>query len=67
MTTAGRSLLRVEAARFGLRWACEDCAHFAPEAARCAHRYPVAAHRREALDAEEGGVTDGFCKEFELA
>jgi len=66
-----RVRLQVEADTFGLRWACEECAHFAPVAERCAHRYPTEAHRRVALVASQGAasgnVLDAFCKEFELA
>jgi hypothetical protein len=62
-----RARLRLEAARVDLRWACEDCAHFAPEAAACAHRYPVTTHRRGAMELAEGRAEDLFCKEFELA
>jgi hypothetical protein len=55
--------LRLEAARFELRFTCEHCAHFVPERSACAHGYPTEAHR--ALDL---AVLDGFefCKEFEL-
>jgi hypothetical protein len=58
-----------ERERFGLRHACEDCAHFVPEeapsAGGCAHGYPAAAHRAVAfLRTPSQGL---FCKEFELA
>jgi hypothetical protein len=50
-----------EAARFALRFACDDCAHFDAARERCAHGYP-AAPRRDALQ----GAELSFCKEFEL-
>lgn len=56
--------LRREAAHFELRFGCESCAHFAPEARRCSNGYPTAPHldvdlaRAESLE---------FCKAFELA
>ena len=56
--------LRDEAKRFRLRFACEDCAHYAAETDGCANGYPNVAHRRIALS----DVTElEFCKEFELA
>lgn len=67
MSDPARLRLRQEAARVDLRWACEECAHFAPEAAACAHRYPVTTHLRAALERDEGRTEDLFCKEFELA
>jgi len=53
--------LREEAARYALRFACEDCAHFDPASGRCSLEYP-ASPRREALLAHELEL----CKEFEL-
>jgi hypothetical protein len=61
MKTRVGPLLRDEAARFALRFACEDCAHFDAERAACAHGYPPGP-RRPALASDE--VV--FCKEFEL-
>lgn len=63
-TTRVDEQLRGEAERFGLRFGCQDCAHFAPETRACGNQYPTAAHlavdltRVEALE---------FCKGFELA
>jgi hypothetical protein len=59
--TAVDERLRAEAARFSLRFACDDCAHFDGQAARCSLSYP-AAPRRDALahDLIE------LCKAFEL-
>jgi hypothetical protein len=48
-----------EAARFALRFVCEDCGLF--DAARgCAHGYPTARYERAAQ-----GATLAFCKDFE--
>lgn len=63
MRTRIDARLRDEASRFGLRFACDDCAHFDARQVACAHGYPTAPHRRNLLgDAEE--LT--FCKEFDL-
>jgi hypothetical protein len=56
--------LRSEARRFALRFTCEVCAHFDPEADRCSHEYPHAPHR--SVDPERVSVLS-FCKLFELA
>jgi hypothetical protein len=61
MRTRVDARLREEAARYALRFACEDCAHFDSGAGRCSLEYP-AAPRRDALLAEELEL----CKEFEL-
>jgi hypothetical protein len=61
MRTVVDKTLRDEAARFRLRFACDDCAHFSVERARCAHGYAAAPRARD-LEAPE--LT--FCKEFEL-
>lgn len=62
MRTLVDSRLREEAARYALRFACEDCAHFDPTATgRCSLEYP-ASPRRDALAGEELEL----CKEFEL-
>jgi hypothetical protein len=60
--TAVDARLREEAARFAFRFACEECAHFDADAARCSLGYP-AAPRRDALRAPHLEL----CKEFELA
>jgi hypothetical protein len=68
MRTPVDARLATEASRFALRFACEDCVHFAPERERtCAHGWPLRL-RRSALDLapSAGGAVD-FCKEFELA
>jgi hypothetical protein len=63
MKTPVDALLRAEAARFALRFACEDCAHFAPGSAggTCGNGWPDRVSRSAI---EEGELT--FCKEFEL-
>ena len=56
--------LRGEAARFGLRFGCESCVHYAPEAQRCGNGYPTEPHRHIDLQA----VSElEFCKDFEVA
>ena len=56
--------LRAEAEAFAFRFACDDCAHFDPQAARCSFEYP-AAPRRSALAIDAVDVE--LCKAFELA
>jgi hypothetical protein len=56
--------LREEAARFQLRFTCEDCVHFAAERRACANGYPTAPHLEVDLSLEDSLE---FCKEFELA
>lgn len=53
-----------EARRFGLRYACDDCAHFVVGApsATCAHGYPLGERRGRALREDD---ELSFCKEFE--
>ena len=60
--TVDRQLLE-QARTFSLRYACEDCAHFDADGARCIHGY-VERPTREALEQVGGAVA--FCKEFEL-
>ena len=67
MKTPVDARLTSEAARFGLRFACDDCVHFSPEREpTCGHGWPVRL-RRSAIS--EGAPPAGieFCKEFELA
>ncbi|HWE29261.1 MAG TPA: hypothetical protein VHB97_14730 [Polyangia bacterium] len=52
----------VEREQFGLRFACEDCAHFDASTGSCRHEWPNESHRRKPIPV---GVLD-FCKEFEL-
>jgi hypothetical protein len=56
------ALLRVEAARFSFRYACDECGHFDAGRARCSLGYP-AAPRRGALESDPDLE---LCKEFEL-
>jgi hypothetical protein len=60
MTRVDERLLD-EAARFALRFACEDCVHFDASTERCSLSYP-AAPRRDAL--RRGHLE--LCKSFEL-
>jgi len=53
--------LRHEVARFELRFACDDCAHFDARPPRCSLDYP-AAPRRDAMQ----GTEIELCKSFEL-
>ena len=53
-----------EAVQFGLRFGCQDCAHFAPETASCGNGYPTAPHLHVDLLRVRGLE---FCKEFELS
>jgi hypothetical protein len=55
--------LREEAARFGLCFACPDCAAFEPEAQTCSLEFPAGPHRDMTLDARNEVI---FCKAFEL-
>ena len=68
MKTPVDAHLTAEAARFELRFACDDCVHFAPEREpTCGHGWPVRLRRGEI---EAGGPERAplaFCKEFELA
>ncbi len=55
--------LRLQAERFSLRYTCEDCVYFLPDAPRgdgCVHGYPNQEHLRRAA----GPIV--FCKEYEL-
>ncbi|MFK8002935.1 MAG: hypothetical protein AB8H86_25425 [Polyangiales bacterium] len=56
-------LFRREAAKFGLRWNCEDCSRFNNEA-RCAHGFPTEKHRRARYEDPDASLY--FCKEFDL-
>ena len=64
MRTLVDARFREEAARYALRFACEDCAHFEARTGSCRHEWPNQSHRREAALAALP-VLD-FCKEFEL-
>jgi hypothetical protein len=57
--------LVADAARFSFRFACDDCAHFAPEADACGNAWPVRL-RRSAIDPAPLVESVAFCKEFEL-
>ena len=66
MRTRADLRLREEAARFALRFACDDCAHFDADRARCAHEYPPGPRRDALAPTDAGDPTLSFCKEFEL-
>lgn len=55
---------RSEAEKYGLRWNCEDCGRFDPEARKCAHAYPLERHLKARY--EDPTVPILFCKEFEM-
>jgi len=55
------AVLRDEAQRFALRFACEDCAHWAAARRACGNGWPEGV-AKDALEGEEVA----FCKEFEL-
>lgn len=61
MKTRVDLLLLDEAARFGLRFACEDCAHFDERPGVCNHEYPSEPRRTDL-----GKDVVVFCKEFEI-
>lgn len=48
-----------EVERFGLRYTCDDCAHFVDD--RCAHGYPRGERKRPLTVGEH----IEFCKEFD--
>jgi len=52
-----------EAHTSGLRFRCDDCAHFDERTERCGHAYPVTEHRPGPL---LPGIVIVFCKDFEL-
>jgi hypothetical protein len=55
--------LRREAARFELRYACPECAHFDAATGRCAEGFPNEGHRVHQIDQD---ASLEFCKSFEL-
>lgn len=61
MRTRVDLLLLDEAARFRLRFACEDCSHFDETRELCNHEYPSEPRR---ADLTNDAVV--FCKEFEI-
>ncbi len=75
MKTQVDARLAAETARFDLRFACEDCVHFAPERdPTCGHGWPLRLHRSAIpRGADADGANElqpeplSFCKEFELA
>jgi hypothetical protein len=63
-TTEVDEQLRGEARRFSLRFGCESCVHFAPEAQQCGNGYPTEPHRN--IDLSRVSQLE-FCKDFEVA
>jgi hypothetical protein len=72
--TVVTATLRDEAARYQLRFGCEDCVHFeaelvgprgarAPAGAGCSQGWPIDAHVGVELDRVDAVE---FCKSFEL-
>ena len=56
-----------EAARYALRFTCDDCAFFDGARQACAHGWPTELHRRERYQREAApGDEVVFCKEFEV-
>ena len=53
--------------RYGLRFACEHCAHFDELAGSCLHGFPVEPHREEPYASAVPPPTILFCKDFDLA
>lgn len=49
---------------YRLRYTCDNCVHFAPDAGGCSLLYPNDAHRDRVLRLGEHLT---FCKEFDLA
>jgi hypothetical protein len=60
--------LREEAGRLQFRFACEDCAHFAPARDACSLGYRASPRRSELEARAETSVGSlELCKTFELA
>jgi hypothetical protein len=56
-----------EAARFQLRFTCEDCGYFDEARERCKHDWPTKLHRRARYQGPPAPSDEVvFCKEFEL-
>lgn len=69
MKSANDERFQEEAAKFGFRFGCEDCAHFAEGRDACVHGYPTAEHRRAHVGGGAGAAPPPwivFCKEFIL-
>ena len=54
---------REQRERFRLKWNCEDCVLFDPDAG-CAHGFPTHRHRKSRYDDPRAALL--FCKDFEL-
>ena len=55
---------RDERAAHALRFCCEDCALFDPDAKQCSHGYPVEDHLRERYESPLVQIV--FCKDWDL-
>ena len=53
-----------QAEELRLRYCCEDCACFDPEAETCAHGFPL--HKHRASTHEDMRAPLAFCKEHDL-
>jgi hypothetical protein len=51
---------------FSLRYTCEYCVHFDPDAQACSFTYPTQPHRQAQHDALQDGDVLMFCKTFEM-
>ncbi len=54
---------REQRQRFKLKWTCEDCVLFDPDAG-CAHGFPTHRHRNSRYEDPSADLL--FCKDFEL-
>jgi hypothetical protein len=63
-TTRVDERLQREAEHYRLRFGCEDCAHFEPEAGACGNGYPTKPHL--GVDLARVSALE-FCKAFELS
>ncbi len=63
MRIAQDARFRRERAQYDLRFCCEACAVFDPDAARCAYGFPVEEHRLGRLEDPEADVV--FCKDYD--
>jgi hypothetical protein len=60
-------VFREQRLRYGLRFACEHCAHFDEVAGECLHGFPVQPHRLGPYASDHPPPAILFCKDFDLA